>query len=915
MGWHDLLLRLRALAHRRRAESDLDEELSFHLAMQARKNHAAGMPDSDARRRSLIEFGGVEQVREQCREVRGLLFLENLARDLQCGARVLRKTPLFTIIAVASLAIGIGANTAVFSLLDTVLLRLLPVRHPEQLVVARWGAHTRLDLSSTWATGGGDGHGGWTRNVFSWSIFSQMRAHSRTLADVMGFSPLGPVNVAANGRAVATGAMVASGNYFQALGTSTAVGRTFTDDAESAGGIPPAVISYRFWDRAFGLDPGAVGKTIYVNGQACAVIGVTRKEFFGVSAGGFLRTPEVDITLPIHWREQLEGSGRVRLEWFGDDLFWVQVMGRLPSPAVEDAAKSEFSATIAAALPDSPRRELGSEAPRVYLDPGSQGLDTLRSAYRRPLLILMTVVALTLLMACANLAGLLLARAGARQREIMMRLALGASRSRLIRQLLVEGALLAGLGAAAGMAFAWWGVRALVALVSTGAAPIPVVISPDLRVLGFTVAISLLTTFLFALVPALRATRVDVAGALREDALGAPVIRGFGTNRLLVALQVAVALVMLAGATLFTRSLANVRSLPLGFDPHRLVLFDLAPGKNGYDETRGNPLYARVRDRLLQVPGVTGVTLSGERLISGWMSSGSILPETVSSRKEVHSLFNFVGPDFFSVMRIPVVLGRGIEPRDMASVPRVAVINETLARRFGGPSPVGRKFRWPDKKDWEVEVIGVVKDAKYDRLRGQAPAILYVPYTQRPFGWPQEMSFEVRTAGNPASVIADMRRTVASIDRMLPLTDVKTQEGQIDDSLAQERLFASLVGIFSGIALVLVSVGLYGAVAYSVTQRTRELGVRMALGAGRLAVLRMLLGQITLTIAAGLALGLPATWALTRIVESQLYGIQPHDALSLLAACAGVLLVAVLAAALPTRRALGIDPVRALRYE
>src|SRR5208283_5177694 len=329
MGWTDLLLRLRALMRRRRAEGELDEELNFHLEMEARKSRIAGMAEVDARRKARATFGGVDQVREQCRDVRGLTSLEDLARDIRYGARVLRKTPAFTAIAVLSLAVGIGANTAVFSLLDTVLLRMLPVRNPEQLVVLRWGAHHDLDMDAAWSSGGNDGHGNWTRNVFSWEIFSQMRAHSRTLGDLIGFSPLGQVNVAANGQALSTGAMVVSGNYFQALGVGAILGREITDDNDTAAGLPSAVISYRFWERAFALDPAAIGKTLYVNGRPCTVIGITPKQFFGVSVGGFMQTPEVDITLPIRSRERMEGDGRQRIAWFGDNLFWVQVMGRL----------------------------------------------------------------------------------------------------------------------------------------------------------------------------------------------------------------------------------------------------------------------------------------------------------------------------------------------------------------------------------------------------------------------------------------------------------------------------------------------------------------------------------------------------------------------------------------------------------
>jgi predicted permease len=393
-------------------------------------------------------------------------------------------------------------------------------------------------------------------------------------------------------------------------------------------------------------------------------------------------------------------------------------------------------------------------------------------------------------------------------------------------------------------------------------------------------------------------------------------MRRFGAGRVLLAVQVAIALVLLTGATLFSRSLGNLRSLPLGFNARNVVLFDIAPGKSGYDETRGNQLYARVLERLKQTRGVTGASLSAQRLISGWMSNGGVVVEGAPAGKTARSTFNFVGPDFFDVMGIPLLLGRGIELRDMAARPQVAVINQTVARKyFGGGSPVGKRFRWSAEDPTDVQVIGVVKDAKYHELRGEAPGTIYAPYTQRPFGWPQEMSFEVRTAGNTAEAVAGIRRAVAEIDRMLPLTNFKTQEVQIDDTLARERLFAFLVGLFSAITLVLACVGLYGSIAYTVTRRTREFGVRIALGAGRGTVLRMLLGQVAATIGAGLALGLPATWALTRVIESQLYGIKPHDPLSLVAAAAGVAAVAAMAAYLPARRALRIDPVRALRYE
>jgi len=913
MSWADFILRLRALVRHGRTESELDEEFRFHMEMEALKARANGLSEEEAQRRARVQFGGVEQAREECRDARGLTFLENLARDLRFGARVLRKTPGFTAIAVLSLAIGIGANTAVFSLLDAVLLRMLPVRNPQQLVVARWGTHANLRINTTWSSGG-RADGIQTSNVFSWPIFQQMREHSHALTDVMGFSPLGPVNVAVNGQALSTGAMVVSGNYFQALGVGTILGRPITDDADTAGGLPSAVISYRFWERTLGLDPSAAGKTLYLNGQPCVVVGVTPKSFFGVSAGGFRLTPNLDIVLPIRWRDRFEGAGGFPFSWFGDDLFWIQAMGRLRS-GNDAAARAELAAIVAGNLAESNKHELGSEAPRVFLESGAQGLDALRQAYHQPLWILMAVVGLTLLMACANLGGLLLARAGARQREILLRLAVGASRGRLVRQLLVEGALLSAAGMTAGLAFAWWGVRALQALVASGMAPIPIEVTPDARILAFTAAVSAITTFLFGLAPALRTTRVDVASGLKEDAPAAAGPRRLAAGTLLLAVQVAAALVLLAGATLFTRSLQNLRSLPLGFDPHRVTLFDIAPGKNGYDQARGTQLYARLWDRLRQIRGVTSVSLSTARLLGGFVSNGGILVEG-GPGTPAPSDFNFVGADFLKTMGIPTVLGRGIEARDIGSPARVAVINETLARTaFGEGSPLGRRFRFAFGSARDIEVIGVVKDAKYARLREDAPATLYVPYTLSLWGWPQQMTFAVRSVAAQAEVTAGIRRAVADIDRMLPVANLKTQEAQIDDSLAQEHLFATLVSLFSAITLALACVGLYGSVAYAVTRRTRELGVRMALGASRFAMLRMLLAQMAITVAAGLAIGLPVTWMLTRIVESQLFGITAHDPGSLVFACAGVALVAMIAAFLPARRAMRIDPVRALRYE
>jgi len=914
MGFHDFRLRLRALRSRRRAERDLDDELKFHLEMEARKKRIEGLPDAEARLQAKAEFGGVAQVREECRDIRGLTFLENLGRDIRYGWRVLSKTPVFTAVAVLSLAMGIGGNTAIFSLVDTVLLRMLPVRSPEQLVVLKWSANRApRGLSTSFSFN--DGEGRFRTNVFSWTIFSGLRARNQSLAEVFAYSPLSRLNVTANGEARMAGGMLVSGNYFSSLGVGTVLGRPIVDDNDTVDGASAAVISYRFWERAFGLDPAAIGKTIYVNRVPFTVAGVTPRAYFGVSASGFALTPEIDITVPIRARDRLEWNAQHPIEWFTGDIFWVQAMGRLKPGVDPRAAQAELSAILAAGMPAVVARDQRAGVPHVELIPGGQGLDFLRKDFHEPLLILMAVAGMVLLMTCANLAGMLLARATARRKEIAVRLALGAGRLRLVRQLLIEGALLSAGGAVAGLVLANWGVRALLAILATGFHAVAFEVRPDARILAFTAGISLLTTVLFALAPALGATRQDVASGLKADTPLTAASHRFWPVRALLAVQIAVALVLLVGATLFTRSLANLRSIPLGFNPQKLVLFGLTPGANGYDEVRGNQLYTNLLDRLKRIPGVTGATLSAQTPLSGWSSNDGIRVAGDDSPRGRNADLNFVGPSLLEVLQIPLVLGRSIDQRDTATAPKVAVVSETAAREyFGGSSPVGQKFRWASQPDWEVEVVGVVKDAKYDRLKNAPTEVVYIPYTQRYRGWLEAMNFELRTAGDPAAVIAAARSAVREFDRMLPLVDVKTMEGQIDEALAQQRLFASLVSLFGTITLLLACVGLYGLVSYSVASRTREIGVRMALGADRLAVLRMVAGQVAVTTALGLLAGIPATRALTRLVESQLYGIHAGDMLSLAMAAAAVL-VAMLAAFLPARRAMRIDPVRALRWE
>jgi macrolide transport system ATP-binding/permease protein len=905
MSWNDLLLRLRALRSRERAESELDDELKFHLEMEARKLAERGLSERAARTAARAGFGGVEQVREECRDARGVSVLENLARDVRYGLRMLAKTPVFTAVAILSLAIGIGANTAVFTLIDALLLKSLPVRHPEQLVALKWGTKHDIDINTSYSTNGPDARGRHVTNVISWRIYQELRTNSRTLESVIGFSQLWKASVAAHGQALVTDGMVVTGNYFSALGVSPAAGRLLTSDDDTESGVPALVISYQLWETLYGREPEAIGKTLFVNGQPCAIVGVAPREILGISPA-----KRFGVAVAIRQRDRLAGAAKSRTDWFSDDFFWMQTIGRRHAGVSDEAIEAEVGAKIATNLPEPSRSKLAGETPYVAAEPARQGISSIREYYRRPLLILMTVVALMLLMACANLAGLLLARANGRGREILIRIALGAKRGRLVRQLLVEGALLSAAGAAAGLLVAYEGLRALLAVMagpgSTLEAPL------DGRVLAFTAAVSMATTLLFALAPALRATRVDVAAGLKEETPSAGSPR-FAAVRTLVAVQIAVAVPLVAGGLLFGRTLVNLRSTEFGFNTGNLVLFDLRPEQSGYDEARSAQLYARVLERLRQTSGVVGATLSGTRPLSGFASNGWVRIEGKPKRSQCY--YQFVGPDYAEVMQLPLVAGRGLRERDMSG-PGTALVNETFARQnFGGESPLGRRFRWTAKDPQSLEIVGVVKDAKYDTVRGEVPATVYSPFTNTPWGWRSQITIEVRTAGSTPAAVAAIQRSMGEIDRRLPLIELLTQRAQVDELLTQERLFAWLVALFGAMTVALACVGLYGMVAASVASRTREIGVRMALGADRGSVLRIVFGQVAATAAVGLAVGLGATWAATRVVKATLYGVTEHDPATLAMAEAAVLGLALLAAAWPARRATRIDPVQALRYE
>jgi predicted permease len=915
-----LKLRLRALFRKAEVERELDEELRFHLEKETEQNLARGMGPEEARRAALVSFGGVERVKEESRDVRGFRLFEELWHDLRFGSRMLLKKPGFTFVAILTLALGIGANTAIFSLVNEVLLKMLPVRHPEQLVLLDWRTGGQFIFGSMSGSITRDPETGLrVGSSFSYPAFEQFRSRTQTLSDVFAFAPLGQLNVNADGQAETASGQLVSGGFYTGLGVQPAAGRVITPDDDQDSANPVAVLSYHYWRSRFGLDPDVVGKTISVNGVPFNIIGVTPAQFYG----GLEVGSSPDLSLPMTTQARLNPVAPGRSEAKESWNWWVQVMGRLKQGASAEVVHAELEGIFQQsalegweALPPARRPpDYGPRGlPELRVNSGGQGLAYLREGYERPLRLMLVVVGLVLLIACANIANLLLTRAAARRQEIAVRLALGASRFRLIRQLLTESVLLAVLGAALGWLLAWWAKDLLLMWHPSGSGQLQAHLEMDWRVFGFTAAVALLTGILFGLAPALSATRVELTPVLKENARGA---RGslsrFGKS--LVVAQVAVSLLLLVGAGLFIRTLHNLQSVELGFNPENLLLFKVDPGPKGYKGEEAGRLYEQMIERFEAVPGVRSATLSEYALLTG---SGRIGPAYVEglaplSRAENNVYQQRARWNYFEAMQIPLLAGRGLTPQDDGRAPKVAVINQTMARKFfGEESPVGRRFGFKLEKSGDIEVVGVVRDAKYQDPRQEPPSVAYIPYPQESLG---QATFAVRTAGDPGQAVDAVREAVREVDKDLPVFAVKTQVELADEALGQERLFAWLTGVFGLLALLLASIGLYGVMSYAVAERTHEIGLRMALGASQGHILRKVIGQGTFLTIIGIVIGLAAAVALTRFITSYLFGVSPMDPPTFVAIGALLAVIALAACYLPARRASKVDPMTALRYE
>ncbi len=899
--WTDLLYRLRALLQRRAVEDELNQELQFHLEQQVRKLTERGATDGEAIRSARMLVGGPEQVREECRDARGTRWLEDTWRDLRYAGHALRKSPAFAIAAILSLALGIGANTSIFSVLNAVMLKKLPVREPQQLVeLARQGDD----------------------DSFTYPLWEQIRDRQAAFSGILAYSAAS-FNLARGGEKRPAQGLFVSGDYFKTLGVSPALGRLLTPADDKRGGGSSgavAVISYGFWQREYGRDPHAIGKTIWLDGHPFAIAGITPAGFFGVNVG-----ETFDVAIPITSVTILNPGDDRDLN--GRAHWWLNIIARLPENATPKQAEAQLAlvapAVFRGALPGEFKPDQQKEflRSRLTLKPAATGLSDLRQQYGQGLALLMGMVGVVLLIACVNVANLLLARAQTRQREIAVRMAIGASRTRLMRQLLTESLLIAAMGAAAGLYLARWSSRLIVSLTAPSQGDRFLDVAPDSRVLLFTLGVTLLTGILFGLAPAWRMTRLSPSEDLKERSrLHTTGGQGRATSRnVLVAAQVALSFILLVAAGLFAGSLRSLLTQDMGFNREGVLLARPDLRATGFPAARQVAAAEEIGERLRSVPGVQSVARSAETPIDGGSWQWDVRVDVPGrTRKEVHCFFNLVSPDYFHTLDTTLLAGRDFSAADQKGSLPVAIVNETAARKlFGAANPIGMTYHDQapgSSKQWLVKVVGLAANAKYLRLRDEAPPTIYLPLAQNPAPFPVIGTYELRFAGRSGDVIANVKKTMAAFDGRLAV-EFQLLSKQVADSLGQERLLATLAGLFGGLALLLTSVGLYGTVAYAVATRRGEIGIRMALGATSRSVLWLILQELGMVLLIGIGIGMAGALACSRLVRALLYGLAFDDPRVLAVAGGLLIFVAIAAAYFPARRATLLDPLITLREE
>ncbi len=842
--------------------------------------------------------------------------MQTLWQDIRYGLRMLGKNPGFTAVAVATLALGIGANTAIFSLVNAVMMQSLPVQHPEQLVVPRWSAHNWPQNTGTSSFGDcrsqnrdrpGQNSGGCS---LSYPMFKEIRAQKDLFSNVAAFAGPAELDLSGNGPASMARGELVSGDYFQTLGVRAAVGRTLVPSDEEPGAAPVVVLNYGYWQSAFGGSAAAIGKTIRLNSVAFTIVGVADPGFTRLTPGKTL-----DMWLPL---TQLVPLG---LRWGGRSLvarnWWLTLAARLKPGTLPGQAEAALSLLFRNEVLHGEKPAMKeTDDPKILLVPAQKALTGFRANFGEPLYLLMGAVGIILLIACANVAGLMLARATAREKEMAVRLAMGAGRGRVIQQLLTESVMLSLAGAALGVLVAFWGATGLAEFFASNSYhPFKLDLQPDARVLLFTIGVALLTGIGFGLAPALRGTRIDVAPTLKENAGSLSAARNaggrrFGLGSSLVVAQVALSMVVLIGAGLLLRTLEKVKSINPGFDTSNVLLFSVDPTLAGYKEENIQNVYDELTRRLVVLPGVVSASYSSDALLDGgiWTSGFHIEGQPEKSYVDVQTLA--AGPEFFETMRIPLVKGRTFRAEDMRSKQDVALVNQAFVRKFlESRDPLGMHIGGSEVGEKQREIVGVVADTKYDDMRKADEPTAYIPLKTG------QLTFALRTAGTPGALIPAVRKTVNEVDSNLPVFGVRTQTQTIDRLLFNERLVARLSSLFGLLGLLLACIGLYGLLSYEVARRTREIGIRAALGAQRRDVLQMVLRQGLVLIVVGLAVGVLAAYGATRFLQTLLFGVRATDPLTFALVCGLLVAVGVLACYIPARRATRVDPMVALRYE
>jgi predicted permease len=856
--------------------------------------------------------------------------MRTLVQNCKYVIRVLLKAPVLTFSAILILGIGIGANTALFTVINALLIEQLPVEDPDRLVLFEVSAPDNFDYGSTSGSTKVDSSGRLRLTAFTHPSFIRFRENAQGLADVFAFSPL-TLNVNADGSSDVVEGQIASGNYYSGLRLQAVVGRTITDADDTPSAPPVAVLSHRYWYQRFGGSPSVIGKQLTINNTAFTVIGVTPANFNGTGEVGSAQ----DITIPLGWGPKIQSDPK-QSQLYGPDNWWLRIMARLgPGTTIEQATAKLNTVFQQSVIEQSAARQIktleSQNPPLLKLKIGSRGQVDVREEYAPSLSLLVGGLSVVLLIVCISVANLQFSRRVDQGREIATRLALGASRWQIVRQMLIESVVLAGIGGGLGILFAIWIKEVLLRVEDWGGGDLNALNTKlDWRVLGFTALLSIATGIICGVLPAWKSANTDAKILLNLSSGGARVTSRSLLSRVLIITQVALSLALAIGAGLFFQTLYNLKRTETGFNAHNLLLVDISPESNGYEAKELEQLYPALIERFNTIPGVSATTISRIPLLANTRFGRSVyLRDALQATPDANGRIppsgnvyvNYGYENFLDVMQIPLLQGRPLERHDDSNSSPVAIVSETFAKRFfPNESAIGKRFTFNVKKPDAIEIVGIAKDTKYDMQRREIRPMVYLPWRQ---GMDQMFrgTIELRTSNDPYSIVADVRRAVYEVDKNLPVSNIRTQEEQAEKTLHAERLFARILGLFAAFALLLTAIGLYGVLSYSVKRRTNEIGLRMALGADRAAVLKMIIRQGVLVTLVGLSLGLIMSYGLEMYLEksiklsSMLYGVKTHDLSTYIIVACTMFVVALVACWFPARRATQIDPIRALRNE